>query len=157
MDCSLRVVRYVLLTLLLVQFLADINCQTKSTDDPRFKRPVGMSDAQYSKAMDSVRGKQMSSQQADDWWDKVQEWFKNVLSRLREAGKRVGTFFDKLFSSSDANSGTTPDPTMFNRPQIVPGTVREVTTTSNPTSRPSDNEILQGGKTTPAVVIRDEK
>lgn len=79
--CTVRTIRNLVLTLVLLDALLKVTCQGQTRDDPRFKRPEGMTDAQYAKIMDSIRGKQMSKQQADDWWVKVQDWFKGIFGQ----------------------------------------------------------------------------
>ncbi|KAI1296485.1 hypothetical protein HDE_04836 [Halotydeus destructor] len=153
------------LGLLVVIFLfgATVLQSAQGEDDPRFKRPAGMTDDQYKKLVETANGKPMTDQQADQWWTSVQKWFSDVLKRLGNAAKAVGKFFTRLFGNqSDGRApegaySPPPNPDAFIRrggATVTQTTPVDPTSTLLDQASQSENDITPVKKDS-SVKVRD--
>ena len=49
-------------------------------------KPASMTDAQYSKLMKQVDGKNLTDEQRVQWWEKVQKWWSRLMGIVKDVG-----------------------------------------------------------------------
>lgn len=49
-------------------------------------KPASMTDAQYTKLMKQVDGKNLTEEQRVQWWEKVQKWWSRLMGIVKDVG-----------------------------------------------------------------------
>lgn len=49
-------------------------------------KPASMTDAQYTKFMKQIDGKDMTDEQKLQWWEKIQNWWSRLMGIVKDVG-----------------------------------------------------------------------